>query len=274
MSIFFKLFNKWLCKKDKAVAVNLIKHIAHIKKVSLVMTAYQEMGILKHLEENCGEDFLIKVFLNNRFKNINQPVLFDVGANRGDFANILHGVFPNAIIHAFEPISSSYRLLKANCNHDNVILNNVGLGFVSCKTEMYHYNDGFANQHASLYAEVLSEIHNQQKVVSEEISINSIDDYCSMNGITTIDFLKIDTEGNELNVLKGAQRMINSNSINIIQFEFNEMNIISRVFLKDFYTILRGYEFYRLNTNELLPLGKYKSINEIFQFQNIFAIKK
>ena len=116
-------------------------------------------------------------------------------------------------------------------------------------------------------------MHNQHEVVSEEISLNSIDDYCLMNGITTIDFLKIDTEGNELNVLKGAQRMLTSNSINIIQFEFNEMNIISRVFLKDFYTILRGYEFYRLNTNELLPLGNYKSINEIFQFQNIIAIK-
>jgi hypothetical protein len=66
--------------------------------------------------------------------------------------------------------------------------------------------------------------------------------------------------------------MINGGNIKIIQFEFNEMNIVSRVFLKDFYQILKAYKIYRLCETELIPLFHYDSINEIFKFQNIIAI--
>src|SRR6185436_3522307 len=87
-----------------------------------------------------------------------------------------------------------------------------------------------------------------------------------------VDFLKIDTEGNELKVLKGAQSLLQKNAIRAIQFEFNEMNVVSRVFLRDFYDILAGYTFYRLLPDGLLPLGRYSARNEIFAFQNIFAV--
>jgi hypothetical protein len=66
--------------------------------------------------------------------------------------------------------------------------------------------------------------------------------------------------------------MISLDRIDFIQFEFNEMNIISRVFLKDFYQILSNYNLYRLDSNRLIPLFNYDSTNEIFKFQNFLAI--
>jgi len=273
MSTTFKLFNWWLSKKNDQVALNLIKYIARTKRISLLMTAYNEMGILKHHDHNSGEDYFISSFLKDALKNEHNPVLFDVGANKGDFANLLYTVFPAASIHAFEPIAASYLALKANCRQSNLKLNNIGLGIDSGKIAMYHYNDGFTNQHASIFPEVLTALHKQEKIVQEEITLDTVDNYCQENGISKIDFLKIDTEGNELNVLKGAQKMIASGAVNIIQFEFNEMNIVSRIFLKDFYDLLDGYTFYRLNTQGLIPLGNYSSIHEIFHFQNIIAIK-
>ena len=49
-----------------------------------------------------------------------------------------------------------------------------------------------------------------------------------------LNLLKIDAEGNEYKILLGAKQALQANIIDVIQFEFNEMNVISRVFMKDF----------------------------------------
>ena len=52
------------------------------------------------------------------------------------------------------------------------------------------------------------------------------------------------------------------------------MNVWSRVFLKDFYDNLKEYKLFRIKKGELIPLKEYNTINEIFKYQNILAIKK
>jgi hypothetical protein len=105
------------------------------------------------------------------------------------------------------------------------------------------------------------------------VALNTLDDYCAERSLEKIDFIKIDTEGHELAVLQGGKQLIKSGRLPLIQFEFNEMNIVSKSVLKDFYALLQGYEFFRLMPNGLLPLGPYNSRNEIFVFQNILAVK-
>lgn len=91
-----------------------------------------------------------------------------------------------------------------------------------------------------------------------------------------IHFIKIDTEGHELEGLKGALYAIRTRGVRAVQFEFNEMNVISRVFLKDFYDLLGDeWDFFRLDTRKLVSLGsRYDSANEIFKFQNLVAIRR
>lgn len=84
--------------------------------------------------------------------------------------------------------------------------------------------------------------------------------------------MKVDTEGNEYHVLEGATQLLHNNKVDVIQFEFNEMNVISRVFLKDFYDLLPKHTMYRLDTQRLIPLGDYSPLNEVFRIQNIIAI--
>ena len=56
------------------------------------------------------------------------------------------------------------------------------------------------------------------------VSCTTIDNFCAEKGIRTIDVLKIDTEGYELEVLKGARLMLKRGAIRYIYFEFNDLH--------------------------------------------------
>ena len=93
--------------------------------------------------------------------------------------------------------------------------------------------------------------------------------------ISRINLLKIDTEGNELKVLAGGKKTLSANKIDIIQIEFNEMNVVSRTFMRDFVQLLSSYNMYRLLPKSFLPIKYQRPVkHEIFAFQNIIAIRK
>jgi len=122
--------------------------------------------------------------------------------------------------------------------------------------------------------EVIEEIH-KSETIKTEINITTIDDFVKEYNIKEIALLKIDTEGNELSVLQGAVNSLKESIINVIQIEFNEMNIISHTFLRDFIKILPNYKFYRLLPTELLEIKDYTPVyHEIFAFQNIIAFRQ
>jgi len=91
------------------------------------------------------------------------------------------------------------------------------------------------------------------------------------------DLLKIDTEGNEYKILRGAQKALSEGRIKAIQFEFSGINVVSRAFFKDFYDLLSPkYILYRLLPNSFLPIKKYDEFLflELFAYQNFIAIRK
>jgi len=198
--------------------------------------------------------------------------MFDVGANVGHYSKALYSVFPKAQIVAFEPVPRTFEVLRATLATTTVKCCSVGLSDAKGDAIIYDYDQVHGSEHASLFPGVLTGLHGAKMIKEINVSLTTLDAYCCAASIFGIDFLKIDTEGNELKVLKGSQAMIQKNAIRAIQFEFNEMNVVSRVFLKDFYDILPGYSFYRLLPHGLLPLGRYSSRNEIFVLQNILAL--
>lgn len=273
MSFFIKKTKTLLMISSK----KLILYLSRQLHIDLFMLAIRNVGILNSGNmEKTGEKYVLTDLLPLKIKSDN-PVLFDVGGNTGEYTLALKNSFPTSTIYSFEPNPKAYQKIIENIkNYDKIIPVNSGLGSKVGTETLYSYSKVENSTLGTLNKSALSELYNGIDDVIEEISfqVDTIDDYCATHNIQEIDFLKIDTEGQELNVLKGAQNMINKDKIKIIQFEFNNFNVYYRVFLKDFYYILKNYDFYRTNIQGLVPLGGYDTINEIFKFQNIIAISK
>lgn len=256
----------------RRIFAHAIVFLARLGQIDLLTLAYQKIGILN--SENdvvSGEHFVISSFLKKMLSK-DRPVFFDVGANRGFYAEALTKYFPQAMIFAFEPNADAYALMKGRLSLSNVQMFRMGFDTERSKKTIYAYTDEPASSHSSVFKEVFTVLHPKTEIRGTEFECTTIDDFCAEHGIDFIDFMKIDTEGSEYNILRGAQKMLTSNKIRFVQFEFNEMNIISRVFLRDFYNLLKQYTFYRLSENRLIPLGGYDPKNEIFRFQNILAV--
>ena len=226
---------------------------------------------------NYQNDYLTgeKDWLKDYLKNKINPTVIDVGANIGQYSLNILEANPNSLIVAFEPHPVTYEILCKNISNNKVELFNLGVGANEGILKLYDYDTNEGSQHASLYKEVITDIH-QSNIVSYDVEIVNLDNFLTDKNIKNIDLLKIDTEGNELNVLVGIRNYLQSNKIKAIHFEFNEMNIISKSSFKNFWDLLPNYTLNRLLPGgELLEIKNYSPLFcEIYAFQNIIAILK
>ncbi len=271
-TVIAKIFNFGLVRIIGRDRVKKILHmVAHLADIDLMTLAYNSVGILKFENEYVsGEHFFISKVLKGYLK-VPNPVLFDVGANIGKYTLALSKEFPDAKIFSFEANRNTFEILNLNVKDKSECVS-VGLGSEMKTGKIYTYAACLESSHASMYSDVFKSFHGTKDIVDVDFEMITLDNFCAQRGIKEIDLLKIDTEGNELDVLKGCGKMLSEDRIKIVQFEFGECDVFSKVFLRDFYTILPNYRIYRLNSDSLIPLFEYKSTNEIFRFQNFIAI--
>jgi FkbM family methyltransferase len=211
-----------------------------------------------------------------RIAKVREPVVFDVGANVGRYSAHLKRVCPSARIWAFEPNRATFQELNRTASEVRFTAVNVGLGETPGSLDLYDYSNTagrLGSPQASLYREVISGVH-RSEVTASKVTITTIDDFVRSERLAHVHLIKVDVEGHELAVLKGAATSINAGMVDIVQFEFNEMNVISRVFFHDFYDALPGYTFFRMVIDGLVPLGEYRArSHEVFFLQNVVATR-
>jgi FkbM family methyltransferase len=238
----------------------------------LFLLSLRGMGILNDRNDVAsGEEH----FFIHTLKPLDRPTVFDVGANEGNYSRAVLGLKPNALVYAFEPHPATYTRLTLNTSGAEGLLRvNAACGSTASKMVLYDYAGSEGTGHASLHQGVIESIHHG-RATQHEVDVIVLDSFVEEHNISHIDLLKIDAEGHELEVLRGATKLLREGRIHAIQFEFNEMNVVSHVFLKDFYDLMPDFDFYRTLRDGLTPLGRYSPIKcELFAFQNIIALPK
>jgi FkbM family methyltransferase len=229
------------------------------------------MGILNYENDKVTGE---RHFLRSTLVSMSHasPCVVDVGANKGAYAARVSEINPQVRVLAFEPHPLTFKALQESVP-DNVKTFNKAVGAAEGELELFDYCDADGSEHASIYKDVIESIHGR-KSLSHTVEMVTLDAILKAENIARVDLLKIDTEGNELDVLRGAIEHISGGKIDVIHFEFNEMSVISRTFFKDIWDFLDGYDFYRLLPAGMYRLEKYEPLFcELFAFQNVVAIR-
>lgn len=220
------------------------------------------------------------VNIDNLFKIIidYNPIIFDVGANKGQSIKIFKNIYPNSFIHSFEPIEEEVKILKNFYESDeSIILNNVAVGD---KKEKKKFNYNIISGHSSFNSVIqnttwIKKRSNTVKIdplnytlETRDVDIIRLDDYTSGNNIREIDILKIDTQGYESKVLNGCTNLLKKNSIKVIKLEliFSEIyeNPIN-IYDVEKYLIPNGYKLFAISN-----AGNLYS-NYVFQIDLIYV---
>ena len=164
-----------------------------------------------------------------------EPILFDVGANKGQTIDRFQKYFRNSQIHSFEPLPNLYEMLntKYKDNLSKIFINGFALGDVKNENEFYLNNIGNYGALSSFYQldEKSKFFQNYKKINNKfnksfnsnekiTVKIDTLDNYVEEQKINKIDLLKIDTQGYEKNVLLGSLKTIKSKKIKHIEVEF------------------------------------------------------
>jgi FkbM family methyltransferase len=222
--------------------------------------------------ELSGEIWLMKIF-NNNFKDNRTYIIFDVGANEGDYCTeLIKNITASDLqIWCFEPAIDTFKKLQGNySNKSNVFLNNIGFSNLNIETPLYTHQSG--SLIASLFPLERAYGTNNKLADFELVTIKRIDDFIFEKNIPYIDLLKLDIEGNEYNALLGASNALKKGKIKAIQFEFGTCNIDSRTYFRDFWNLLSNqYNIYRLLKDGLYPITYYSEYDEVFATVNYYA---
>jgi FkbM family methyltransferase len=186
-----------------------------------------QMNIIKKIVRNTAGYWLHKLStlpvgadlffdIKERIKYPTLNILFDVGANIGQTRNWFRFHLPNSKIVCFEPVKSTFeQLLKNSENDKNTIVEKLALGESKFEKPIRLYEESLGTLNS------LNEgsMNNSIGALTEVISVDTLDQYCLDKGFTKIDLLKMDTEGYDINVLKGAEQMMKNGAISMIYCE-------------------------------------------------------
>ena len=231
-----------------------------------------EWRIQKVLGKGIGSESLshevrtIKTFLSLLVDK--NPIVFDVGANQGQFAMEFFNQMPMVQMHSFEPSKDSFDILCFN-SKSNKNWSTYNFGFGANSTEMKLYSEIPGSASSSLINKNYPVGKND--IDFQYVTILKLDEFLSSNPQLVPDVLKIDIEGFELSCLEGSLEHLNL--IKIIQFEFGQINVDARVFFKDYWKFFntRDFSIFRVSSKSPITIAEYSEDLETFSVTNYLA---
>jgi FkbM family methyltransferase len=189
----------------------------------------------------------------------NDPVILDVGANKGWWTIGLKEQLQNRgrwIL--IDPAAECCEMLR---KIDGVEVIEAAVGEKPGKVKFY--TPGEASGFASLHKRQDSHVRMGNLALQErEVEMTTIDMILDERGIETVDIAKMDLEGHELFALRGASKALEARRIRALTFEIGTANVDSRTFFRDYFDLLTGYGY---EIRRIYPGGKTVPVLEYYE---------
>ncbi len=186
------------------------------------------------------------------------PTIFDVGAHKGESIFFFLSNFKVDKIISFEASPMNFVFLKKKEKNfrqrfkdTKIVLENIGLGSDKKKVILNQFRESSSSTINEIDKEStyfkkkfkLLNFFDREKISSPiEIDIESLNNYMKVNKIETIDFLKIDTEGYEYEILLGLKDKLRG--VKLLMFEHHYDNMIKKNYtFKNMYELLSNNNF-------------------------------
>jgi FkbM family methyltransferase len=148
--------------------------------------------------------------IETHLQELTVDCVFDVGANVGKTATTFRRHFPKAEIWAFEPVKASFEeLVRTTADLERVHCFNLALGAESTTGEITA--DGTSTKNRLVPA--------GSRKTTQSVAVVSGEVFCKQHEIEHIGYLKIDTEGHDLKVLRGFESMLRDSRIDVVEVE-------------------------------------------------------
>jgi FkbM family methyltransferase len=181
----------------------------------------QGYGFYKVEHSAYGIDPFVDIRRLSRHLGYPIETFFDVGANVGQTAKKALGAFPSVSVVCFEPHPATFAQLTANvAKKKRVAPHNLALGSETGEAVLHQYESSDLNS-LNPNSPYVSRFHPDAKSVA--VQVTTLDEFCAAHSVGKIDVLKIDTEGFDAMVLRGAQGMLSRGAIKFVYTEFNHI---------------------------------------------------
>lgn len=201
-------------------------------------------------------------------------VVFDVGANVGDWSSALVSLLTEpttreaADLYIFEPVPSTFEFLRNRLGTQNHVLHYEQVALSSQNGESAIYvsapNAGTNSLHAG------SQRGDEKQIAIDRVTAT---DFCKTRKINKIQLLKCDTEGHDMEVIRGALPLLADERISVLQFEYNHRWIYARNFLRDVFIAIEKlpYKLAMLQPDHLMIFTEWHPELERF-FEGNYAL--
>ncbi|MEM9973362.1 MAG: FkbM family methyltransferase [Pseudomonadota bacterium] len=201
------------------------------------------------------------------------PVVFDVGANRGAWSRMVRSLRPEAELHLFEPLPDLAQALADEFPENAVVT--TAAAWRAPGEVSFNRLDGRESWSSIFHRAVFTESSGNVRVVEEKVAATSLDAYWAPER-GQIDFLRIDVEGAELDVLMGARALLRRGTIDYVQFEYGGTYLDANRRLEEVFFVLHqfGYRIFELSEDEFNEIAQFNRALETYEFRVFLAVNE
>jgi FkbM family methyltransferase len=194
-----------------------------LQRVGEWAVTYRRLNRLKGTVARALQDGHIdSLELLELMRPLNPVAIFDIGANVGTWTLLARALYPESAIQAFEPLLSHAKKFEESVRGlSNITLHTVALGANNGPAKL-HVTD-FADASSILeLCDAGSELWSLTEIEAIPLELHRLDDFVSKNALPKPDLIKIDVQGFELEVLRGATRVLGFTKGVIAEVSFRE----------------------------------------------------